>query len=179
MHCANKTRFHFEQAWGLHSSKSNLRGEAEHAEPEAPSQAHEAGSGTARARESLGGGKREGRNIPINLPESAQALALLTADIWRKKITLQVPPRLFQLRADGEEAEQKLRAQVQVVQKAKSIIFQDHSRDGDPTAAHKKESDTYRNSLKRYHRSLHSESFSKPCHFHFPRQKKIIFHIHP
>lgn len=109
-HFANKTRFHFKHAWGLHSSKSNLRGEAEHAVPQAPSQAHEAGdilpgSCIAPARESWGGGKREGGSILINLPKSAQALTLLTADIWRKKITLQVPPRLFQQRADGEEAE--------------------------------------------------------------------------
>lgn len=159
---ANKTHFHFKHARGLHSSKSNLRGEAEHTVPEAPSQAHGAGDilpgpGIARARESLGGAKREGGSVPINLPEPAQALTLLTADIWRKKITLQVPPREQQM---VKRQNVKLRARGQAGQKAKSIIFQHQGRNGDPTAAHKLESDTCRNSLKTDRKSLHSGSSS-------------------
>lgn len=184
LHCANKTRFHFKHARGLHSSKSNLRGEAEHAVPEAPSQAHEAGdilpgSGIARARESLGGGKRGGGSIPINLPVSAQALTLLTADIWRKKSPCRCHPGSSSKEQMVKRQNVKLRAWVQAGQKAKSIIFQHQGRDGDPTAAHKQESHTGRNPLKIDHKSLRSGSSSRACCSHFPRWQKLIFRLHP
>lgn len=174
-----KTRFHFKHAQGLHSSKSNLRGEAEHAVPEAGTQPSTQGwLGYCLSQGKLGRGEERRRSIPINLPESAQALTLLTADIWKEK---KPPCRCHPASSSKEQMvkrqNMKLRAQVQAGQKAKSIIFQHQGRD--PTAAHKQESDTSRNSLKIDHKSLHSGSSSRTRHSHFSRWQKLIFHVHP
>lgn len=126
----------------------------------------------------VGRGEERRRSIPINLPESAQALELLTADTWRKKISpCSCHPGSSSKEQMVKRQNMKLRAEVQAGQKAKSIIFLHQGRD--PTAAHKQESDTCRNSLKIDHKSLRSGSSSRARRSHFPRRQKLIFHIHP
>lgn len=74
---------------------------------------------------------------------------------------LQVPPRLLQQRASGEESTHVTEGMAHTGQKAgKSITFLHQDRRGDPTAAFKQEWDTCRNSLTIDHKSLSWQDLS-------------------